>query len=530
MIFLKKFSPLLILILVFSIKAQAQEPNFSMYHYAPFFTNPGQIGAVEDVRLMLNYRNQAIEEGDNFRSSSISAYYPIFIGNHRLVIAGNFLNDEASDFVSTNGGLLGVAYSIQISSNSALSLGLQGGYFQRKTGSDYTTDDQFVNGVFDPTIVSGDAVLNQNKSYPTLSGGIYYEVSDESGRDKAFIGASIFNATEPNISFADVEDDNLPLSLKATAGYRVYQGMKFSVMPTMRWINQADNNYFNLGSRFGYELESTEEGPKGVSLGLWYNTNDLGVFSIAYEQPKFTVGISYDLPVGEELNAGQNGIFELAVSFRLKRKTKAYVPQEISPPTSSATSMEEEPEVEDEEEPEAVEEEPIPEEVSKQTEEEVNEPAEEKTDVVKENDHKAGSGQEADTGHITEGTNGTGTFAPELTAEEKRVLKETVKFELNSDHLTADSKEFLDKVVAILKNKDQFDIELTGYTCDLGAEKTNYELSKSRADIVSQYLRSNGIAADRLQVKAGGESNPVADNSTEENRRKNRRVEFKVVY
>lgn len=526
MIFFKKISILFVLILMLSVKVQAQEPNFSMYHYAPFFTNPGQIGAVKDVRLMLNYRNQAIEAGDNYRSSSISGYYPIFIGNHRLVIAGNFLNDQASDFVSTNGGLLGVAYSIQMSANSALSLGLQGGYFQRKTDGDFTTDDQFVGGVFDPTIVSGDAVLNQSKSYPTLSGGIYYEVSDGDGREKAFIGASIFNATEPNISFADVEDDNLPLSLKATAGYRVYQGMKFSVMPTMRWVNQADNNYFNLGSRFGYELENTEEGTKGISLGLWYNTNDLGVFSIAYEQPKFTVGISYDLPVADDLSAGQNGIFELAISFRLKRKTKAYVPQEISPPASSTAQKE--PEVAEEEEPEAIEEEVTEEEVSEPVEEEADEPEVEEEQPLQEDTSEPEN--DTATEEITEGSNGTATASPTLTPEEKKVLEETVKFELNSDELTADSKEFLDKIVAILKNKNNFSVELTGYTCDLGPEKMNYELSKSRADIVSQYLVSHGIASDRLTVKAGGENNPVTENDTEESRRKNRRVEFKVIY
>ncbi|MBL6449374.1 PorP/SprF family type IX secretion system membrane protein [Fulvivirga sp. 29W222] len=528
MMFFKKFSILFIMILMLFSNVQAQEPNFSMYHYAPFFTNPGQIGAVKDARLMLNYRNQAIESGDNFRTSSLSGYYPVFIGNHKLVIAGNFLNDQASDFVSTNGGLIGVAYSIQISSYSALSLGLQGGYFQRKTDGDFTTDDQFVNGAFDPTIVSGDAVLNQSKSYPTLSGGIYYQLSDESGRDKAFIGASIFNATEPNISFADVEDDNLPLSLKATAGYRVYQGMKFSVMPTLRWVNQADNNFFNLGSRFGYELESTDEGPKGIALGLWYNTNDLGIFSIAYEQPKFTVGVSYDLPVGDELKTGKNGTFELAISFRLKRRTKAYVPQKISPPAKTSTTTQEEPDVVEEETPteeisESIEEEQVDEEVE-QPETEEEQPEEDHND----------SPQETETIEESVGdqvnSDNTVTASPELTPEEKKILEETVKFELNSDQLTPESKEFLDKIVSLLKNKEHFNIELTGYTCDLGDEKTNYELSGNRADIVSQYLIKNGVATDRLTVKAGGESNPVANNSTEENRRKNRRVEFKVIY
>ncbi|MEL7004103.1 MAG: type IX secretion system membrane protein PorP/SprF, partial [Bacteroidota bacterium] len=114
MILFKKFPALSILALsLISFAAQAQEPNFSMYHYSPFFTNPGEIGVVQDVRLMLNYRNQSIEAGDNFTSSSLSGFYPINTGNHRLVLGANFLNDQASDFVQTNGGRrIGVENSV----------------------------------------------------------------------------------------------------------------------------------------------------------------------------------------------------------------------------------------------------------------------------------------------------------------------------------------------------------------------------------------------------------------------------------
>jgi len=326
MVLLKRIVAFSVLVLLLAnVNVYAQEPNFSMYHYTPFFTNPGMIGVQEDVRLMLNYRNQAIEAGESFRTSSLSGYYPVYLGNHRLVIAANFLNDQISDFVTTNGGLLGVAYSIRTTSKSELSFGLQSGFFQRKINNDFTTDDQFVNGVFDPTTVSSDAVFNQTKNYPTLSAGLHYKLNDAEGREKAFIGGAIFNAIEPNVSFIDAEDDKLPSSFSATAGYSVYQGLNFSVLPTVRVVNQANNNFLNIGSRFGYELSNSEEGVKKIDLGLWYNTNDLGVFSIAYEQPDFAIGVSYDLPVGVDLSTAQNGIFELAISLRIKKKSKKYV-------------------------------------------------------------------------------------------------------------------------------------------------------------------------------------------------------------
>lgn len=314
----KTFTLFTVILFSVNMNVHAQEPNFSMYQYAPIFTNPGEIGAVEDVQVMLNYRSQSVDVGENFSSSALSVFYPFALGNHRLVVAGNFLNDKASNFLSTNSGILGVAYSVSLTEKSSLSLGIQAGLFQRKIDGDFTTDDQFVSGVFDPSTISGDAVINQYTSYPSLSTGIHYTMLDDNGDQLGFVGFSLFNAIEPDVSFVESAEDKLPSSFKATAGYKAYQGLKFSAMPTMRWVNQAGNNFFNLGSIFGYELASAEEGAKKINLGLWYNTNELGVFSIAYEQPNITVGISYDTPFGADLNTGQNGIFELAVAYKLK--------------------------------------------------------------------------------------------------------------------------------------------------------------------------------------------------------------------
>lgn len=474
-----------------------------MYHYTPFFTNPGQIGTVEDVRLMLNYRNQAIEVGDNFTSSSLSAFYPLNVGNHRLVIAGNFLNDQASDFVTTNGGLLGVAYAIRVSEKSTLSLGLQGGYYRRDTESDFTTDDQFVDGAFDPNAVSSDAALNRNKSYPTLSGGLFYKFFGQNGLEKAFIGASIFNATEPNVSLVDDNDDNLPLSFRATAGYQVYEAMKFSVMPTFRWVNQVGNNFLNLGSRFGYSLGENEEGPKKIELGLWYNTNDLGVFSLAYEQPNIIVAASYDLPVGDELNIGQNGIFELAVSLRLKKKEKPVRKTEASTQTSETQTIEEETETQTEETGEA--------EPETQDEQEKSLERMEKSEEPKKVER------------VVPGPSS-------LTVEEEEMLTRTVRFDFNTDRLDEESIVFLDSVAGILVKKTDLKVELVGHSCNIGPEQANQELSEKRARSVQSYLVQKGINEKRFVVIGKGEEIPVMDNSTEPGRNFNRRVEFKMVY
>lgn len=70
---------------------------------------------------------------------------------------------------------------------------------------------------------------------------------------------------------------------------------------------------------------------------------------------------------------------------------------------------------------------------------------------------------------------------------------------------------------------------IEGYTDDIGSAQSNMQLSKNRADAVKNFLvESAGIDSKRIETKALGESNPVADNSTEEGREKNRRVELIV--
>jgi OOP family OmpA-OmpF porin len=55
------------------------------------------------------------------------------------------------------------------------------------------------------------------------------------------------------------------------------------------------------------------------------------------------------------------------------------------------------------------------------------------------------------------------------------------------------------------------------------------EVSEERAFTVKDYLTLNGIDSSRIDAKGKGSKNPVADNTTKENRKKNRRVEIKIL-
>lgn len=498
MLFSKKSLVVMVLTLLCStVKVYAQEPNFSMYQYTPFFTNPGSIGTVQDVRLMLNYRNQAIEVGENFMTSTLSGYYPIYLGNHRLVVAGNFLNDQVSDFVNTNGGLLGAAYSIRLTASSELSFGVQGGYFQRKTASNFTTDDQFVNGGFDPNAVSGDVLINQSKSYPTLSTGIYYLVKDKQGREKAFMGGSVFNATQPNISFLDSSEDNLPLSFKATAGYKVYQGLKWSVLPTTRWVNQAGNNFFNLGSRFGYELMNAGNANNKIELGIWYNSNDLGVFSMAYEQSNLTIAASYDLPLASELASTQTGVFELAISLRIKKKSKQHVSVTdvavVAEPLQQESFNKQEESIREEEN---VEEEPS---VNEEEKKNIQEPIieERRLDVVSLNKKFSDRDYLIRFEHASESN--------VISDNQQKVMNEATK---------------------VLQENPDLNVIIVGHASSVGGTDVNQEISEKRAEEIAKALTNSGILSSRITTEGRGESEPIEDNSTAYGASENRRIQI----
>ncbi len=96
-------------------------------------------------------------------------------------------------------------------------------------------------------------------------------------------------------------------------------------------------------------------------------------------------------------------------------------------------------------------------------------------------------------------------------------LKEGANFSLNSDALTADVRRQIDGFLSDLKETDDAVFLVAGHTDSTGPDGHNYELGQKRAASVARYL-----------TVSYGENSPLADNTTAEGRRKNRRVEILV--
>jgi OOP family OmpA-OmpF porin len=115
-------------------------------------------------------------------------------------------------------------------------------------------------------------------------------------------------------------------------------------------------------------------------------------------------------------------------------------------------------------------------------------------------------------------------------AMESYTLSATTLFRFDSDELTPAGEEELARLGAGLRGKGirVGDIDIIGHTCDKGSEAYNQGLSERRADAIRAYLVDAGIDPDSITAAGMGELDPLVPNSSENNRRLNRRVEVHV--
>ena len=122
---------------------------------------------------------------------------------------------------------------------------------------------------------------------------------------------------------------------------------------------------------------------------------------------------------------------------------------------------------------------------------------------------------------------------PDLPLKVKIALNEAMihtEFELDRDILLEESKSYLDKVVEVMNEHPEYNMEILGHTDNLGEKGPLLSLSKSRAKKVVEYLISQGIDESRLKSDGFGGEDPIASNESPSGRKQNERIEFKVKF
>ncbi len=104
-----------------------------------------------------------------------------------------------------------------------------------------------------------------------------------------------------------------------------------------------------------------------------------------------------------------------------------------------------------------------------------------------------------------------------------------ITFDTNQATIKEGFKPVLNSVAKVIKEYNKTMVQVYGYTDNTGSAATNNALSLRRATAVSNYLRLQGVKADRLVADGLGSENPIASNATAAGREQNRRVEITLI-
>ncbi len=124
---------------------------------------------------------------------------------------------------------------------------------------------------------------------------------------------------------------------------------------------------------------------------------------------------------------------------------------------------------------------------------------------------------------------GSGSSAVSVAAAtRKTIVLRGINFDFDRATIKPEFEGVLDAGVEALKENADVRVQVAGYTDSVGTDAYNQGLSERRANAVLEYLSTHGIDGSRLSAVGFGETNPVADNATDDGRAQNRRVELNI--
>lgn len=323
---------IVLMCLLFSGLAFAQDPQFSQYYASPLYLNPGFTGTAKAQRVAVNSRIQWTQLKSPFVTHAIS--YDIYNDHLNSGFGIMAMTDKAGSAnlsTTTIGGFY--AAKVRINDNWMVSPGLNFNYGSRGIDFDKLVfgDQIEYNG---PTLDDAVSQLNQRNYFDFGSGVVIYS-------KYVWMGFSALHINQPNHSLLG-EDAKLPMKKSIHGGLRIpikmhpLSKVKLSaISPSFIYSEQGEFKQFDAGVNFIYDP---------VMFGLWYRglpldknfsgkaNQDALIFLLGLNLKFLEVGYSYDLSISE-ISANSGGSHEISIVYqfdglnprKVKRKDK-YLP------------------------------------------------------------------------------------------------------------------------------------------------------------------------------------------------------------
>ncbi|HEY6159728.1 MAG TPA: PorP/SprF family type IX secretion system membrane protein [Bacteroidia bacterium] len=335
------------LYLVPSTPLFSQDIHFSQYGYSPLTLNPALTAAYKDIEATLQYRDQwhslnayrtsaatfemKVRQFNWERMERLTGFFKKKLAKG-LALGVNVFSDRAGDgAMQHTQANFSVSYHALLDAHSTLSAGLMGGVSQRSIKPDALRfNNQYMNGAFDPGMMSGENFSQQSFIYGDYAAGLLYSFGDGSryitaNDQKHFnAGISVSHFSRPKQSFLSTEAEQLHWKWTAHIGSLFgIPNSNYSIGPSLLYMHQGSLNELTFGGLIKYMLRDDSKYTgyvKGAafSLGCYYRKKDALIPYFLLEMGTYSLGLSYDVNISG-LTAGTSGRggFEIALRFNL---------------------------------------------------------------------------------------------------------------------------------------------------------------------------------------------------------------------
>ena len=124
---------------------------------------------------------------------------------------------------------------------------------------------------------------------------------------------------------------------------------------------------------------------------------------------------------------------------------------------------------------------------------------------------------------------GTGVQVKEVDGRIYLVMPGNITFDTNQAFIKQSFQPVVISISKVLKEYDKTLVQVNGYTDNTGSDAINNPLSVKRANAIADFLKIQGVAANRIIANGYGSANPIASNATAAGREQNRRVEIVLI-
>ncbi len=500
-----------------------QDVVFSNFQASPLIGNPAHLSSLSDIRLGMHFRNQALPGGQQFSTGVLSFAYPFFhpqTGKHLANLGAYVFHERESTILQTSGFALGAGGHLYSQGGHHVHLGFQSGFFMRSINAEnIITDNQIAGGVLNES-PSDEIFANQSVSYLSISSGLRWVFDPTGDREKYHMGLAWNNINQPGLSFFDDANVRMPSHWVLSGSALVLDQYRLGVGPEVRWIFRNGENFYFIGGLLDYSLLSASRWikPGRLKTRLWYYSNGSIGMGLQFDQPRYQVGFSYDLPVGEQAGLWTgNGTWEINLGIKFPKKKKS----EIQDPVSDSLWVQ----------LEKVDSLTMPDPMLAQNPD-FDKPDQNIMGTLRERDTTISSLIRRKEALIRDTIflEALPRHPLQLKPEEKEIFHVNIQFNLQQDKFDEGYEELLHNIVDIMQRKPNVKLLVTGHTCDLGGVWLNKRLSLERANSVKKFLVDRGLPAERIFTKGDAYNSPLVPNINEDNRKINRRVEFTIFY